>query len=486
MDYKITGYEPEKLFHFFEEISAIPRGSENEKEISDYLVKFAQERGLWYHQDSFYNVIIKKEGSKGKENLPAVMLQGHIDMVCEKNSDVDHDFLKDGLDLMIKDGNLMAKGTTLGADNGVAVALMLMVMDDDNIVHPPLECVFTTQEEIGLNGAAFLDKSLIHARTMINMDSEEEGIATVSCAGGLRINCSKNVETESLEGILLQISIDHLTGGHSGSDIGKGRENANLLMARILYRLLKDTDGNIVSINGGNKDNAIPRKCDAVLIYTDYQEAEKAEKLALDMAEIITKEVIASEPDFSCKISLKKGKAAALSKKDGTDVVNAMYLAPNGVQKRNMTMDGFIETSSNMGIVATSKNSVIIVFSPRSSVASLMDNMKQKIILLADIFGFQCDFRGEYPGWSYVDKSPIREIFKESYKELFHEELKIEAIHAGLECGLFSDALPGLDAIAVGPAIYECHTPKECLLLDSFERFYKLLKEVLKRLTECL
>lgn len=486
MDYKITGYEPEKLFHFFEEISAIPRGSENEKEISDYLVKFAQERGLWYHQDSFYNVIIKKEGSKGKENLPAVMLQGHIDMVCEKNSDVDHDFLKDGLDLMIKDGNLMAKGTTLGADNGVAVALMLMVMDDDNIVHPPLECVFTTQEEIGLNGAAFLDKSLIHARTMINMDSEEEGIATVSCAGGLRINCSKNVETESLEGILLQISIDHLTGGHSGSDIGKGRENANLLMARILYRLLKDTDGNIVSINGGNKDNAIPRKCDAVLIYTDYQEAEKAEKLALDMAEIITKEVIASEPDFSCKISLKKGKAAALSKKDGTDVVNAMYLAPNGVQKRNMTMDGFIETSSNMGIVATSKNSVTIVFSPRSSVASLMENMKQKIILLADIFGFQCDFMGEYPGWSYVDKSPIREIFKESYKELFHEELKIEAIHAGLECGLFSDALPGLDAIAVGPAIYECHTPKECLPLDSFERFYKLLKEVLKRLTECL
>lgn len=484
MDDMITGYKPEKLFHFFEEISAIPRGSKNEKAISDYLVKFAQERGLWYHQDQLYNVIIKKKGSKGAEELPAVMLQGHIDMVCEKNADVEHDFFKDGLKLIVNDGKLMADGTTLGADNGVAVALMLMVMDDEDIVHPPLECVFTTQEEIGLNGAAALDKSLISARTMINMDSEEEGIATVSCAGGLRIACSKNIEKEHLEGVLLKISISNLMGGHSGSDIDKERQNANILMARILYRLIKETNGNIVSINGGNKDNAIPRECKATVIYQDWQEAKKAEKIAVDLSREIHEEIIAGEPDFSYDISLGEGKADALSKKDGMDFVSIIYLAPNGVQKRNMEMNGFVETSSNMGVVSTMEDSVMVMFSPRSSIASSMEYMKERIKLLADIFGYRYSFSGEYPGWNYVEESKIREIFQESYEILFHQKMKMEAIHAGLECGLFSAALPGLDAIAVGPTICECHTPNEYLPLDSFERFYKLLKEVLLRLTK--
>ena len=234
MEYKITGYQPEKLFHFFEEISAIPRGSGNEKGISDYLVSFAKERGLWVHQDEASNVIIKKKGSEGAEDLPAVMLQGHIDMVCEKVAGVDHDFTKDGLELIVKDGVLTANGTTLGADNGVAVALMLMVLDDEDIKHPPVECVFTTEEEVGLNGAKALDKSLISARTMINMDSEEEGIATISCAGGLRIECSRKIVREEAEGTLVKIVMSGLKGGHSGTDIDLERKNANRLMASVI------------------------------------------------------------------------------------------------------------------------------------------------------------------------------------------------------------------------------------------------------------
>ena len=224
MEYQITGYQPEKLFHFFEEISAIPRGSGNEKGISDYLVAFAKERGLWVHQDEAWNVIIKKAGSPGAEDREPVMLQGHLDMVCEKLAGVEHDFTKDGLKLVVKDGVLTANGTTLGADNGVAVALMLMVLDDEELIHPPVECVFTTEEEVGLNGAVALDKSLIKARTMINMDSEEEGIGTVSCAGGLRIECTRPVKREAAEGTLIQLGITGLKGGHSGMDIDKERQ----------------------------------------------------------------------------------------------------------------------------------------------------------------------------------------------------------------------------------------------------------------------
>lgn len=485
MEYKITGRKPEKLFHFFEEISAIPRGSGNEKGISDYLVNFAEERGLWVHQDEAYNVIIKKEGSEGAKDRPAVMLQGHIDMVCEKLASVEHDFEKDGIELIVKDGVLTANGTTLGADNGVAVALMLMVMDDEDIKHPPLECVFTTEEEVGLNGASVLDKSLISAKTMINMDSEDEGVATVSCAGGLRVECVRPVKREQAEGSMLQIEISGLLGGHSGVDINKERQNANILMGRMLHRLMKETDAKLVSVSGGSKDNAIPRECTASLLYTDREEAKKAEELSCALAETFAGEITPYEPDFSCEMSVEEDVSAnVLSGEDAQAVVRAVYLAPNGIQKRNLKMDGFVVASMNMGVVRTEEEEARLVFAPRSSVATLQDEMKERLRLFAEVFGFETSFGGEYPGWSYQEKSPIREVMQESYRELFGEELKIEAIHAGLECGLFSDALPGLDAIAVGPTLRDVHTPDESLPLDSFERFYKFLKDVLRRLAE--
>ena len=437
------------------------------------------------HQDEAWNVIIKKAGSPGAEDREPVMLQGHLDMVCEKLAGVEHDFTKEGLKLSVKDGVLTAKGTTLGADNGVAVALMLMVLDDEDIVHPPVECVFTTEEEVGLNGAVALDKSLLRARTMINMDSEEEGVGTVSCAGGLRIECARPVRRETAEGTLVRIEIDGLKGGHSGMDIDKERQNANRLMARVIWQLMKQTDGKLVDFTGGNKDNAIPRECRASMIYADSEEARKAEELAGALADTLAAEITPYEENFVCRVEKEEGMSAeALPAEDAKAFVTAMYLAPNGVQSRNMHMDGFVVSSVNMGVVRTEEERLVMVFSPRSSVASLQEEMKARLGLLAETFGFSSSYSGEYPGWSYKEDSRIREVFRESYQELFGKEMKMEAIHAGLECGLFSDALPGLDAIAVGPTLNHVHTPEENLPLDSFERFYKLLKDVLRRLAE--
>lgn len=483
MEYKITGYKPEKLFHFFEEISSIPRGSGNEKGISDYLVKFAEDRGLWVHQDESMNVIIKKAGSKGAENKAPVMLQGHIDMVCEKLAGTEHDFEKDGLKLVVKDGVLSAEGTTLGADNGVAVALMLTVLDDESINHPPVECVFTTEEEVGLNGAQNLDKSLITARTMINMDSEEEGVATVSCAGGLRISLTRPVKREHREGTLLQVKAEGLLGGHSGMDIDKGRQNANLLMARMAAGIMKDTDAVLVNFAGGTKDNAITRESTASFLYTDKAEAEKAEKKACDLAAVFADEIASEEPDFSCEISLEENKEAdVIPEADAKALIGLLRLVPNGVFKRNTTMDGFVVVSSNLGVVRTDEEKITVIAAPRSSVASYQEDTKDRFATLAETFGFDMSCSGEYPGWSFKEESEIREVFKESYRELFGSELKVEAIHAGLECGLFAEAMPDLDAIAVGPTLNNVHTPDENAPLDSLERFYELLIDVLSRL----
>ena len=482
MNYKITGYKPEKLFHFFEDISAIPRGSANEKAISDYLVAFAEERNLWYHRDALFNVIIKKPASAGAKEKPAVMLQGHTDMVCEKLAGVAHDFTTDPLDLIIKDGVLSANGTTLGGDNGAAVACMLAILDDDTLTHPALECVFTTQEEIGLNGAEALDKSLLSARTMINLDSEDEGVATVSCAGGLRFGLTRPITRSKQEGMLLHLEATGLLGGHSGTDINKEHQNANLLMARMINHLFHNTDALLVDFNGGTKDNAIPRETSATLFYSDEVAAKNAENLALALSADFSSEICPYEPAFQFLVSTENGTADVISAEDGKAFITAMCLAPNGVQFRNMNLDGFTVTSLNLGIAATDETSASLVFAPRSSVATLMSALKEKLCLLAETFGFEVSMHGEYPGWSFAEVSPIRDVFVQSYKELFHDDLKIEAIHAGLECGLFSDAIPGLDAIAVGPTIRGCHTPDEHLPLDSFERFYELLTDVLKKL----
>lgn len=485
MEYKIKGYKPESLFRFFEDISAIPRSSGNEKAISDFLVSFAKERNLEVYQDNANNVVIKKTASAGAENKPAVMLQGHLDMVCEKKADVIHNFEKDGINLIVENGVLRADGTTLGGDNGAAVALMMAILDDNTLQHPPIECVFTTEEEVGLNGAVSLDKSILKARTMINLDSEEEGVATVSCAGGMRYTLSKKTMKENVSGSVIKIAFSGLLGGHSGTDIDKERYNANKLMARILYRISQSGHAKLVSFNGGNKDNAIPRECVVAVCFKDAKEAEVAVQTAKKMCEDFAGEILPSEPDFKYTIEVsEKSNLSVLSYDDTKALINTVCLAPNGVRRRNPNQGYFVVTSLNLGIVSTSDDTITLVFAPRSSVVSLQEETKDVLKLLADTFGFSVEIAGQYPGWAFAETSPIRDVFCESYRELFKNELKIEAIHAGLECGLFSDAMPGLDAIAVGPTIRDCHTPDEHLPLDSFERFYILLTDVLKRLAQ--
>lgn len=485
MEYKIAGFKPEKLFHFFEDIAAIPRESRDEKAISDFLVAFAKERGLWVYQDDVYNVIIKKPASAGAEGAPAVMMQGHIDMVCDKLAGVEHDFKTQGIDLVVKDGVLSANGTTLGADNGVAVALMLTILDDDSLVHPALECVFTTDEETGLVGAETLDKSQIDARIMINLDSEEEGVATVSCAGGVVATYTRPVTREHKAGSTLTLEISGLLGGHSGADIHLERGNGNLLMARMVERLMAAGDPALVTFNGGTKDNAINRECKAVLVYPDHAAAEAGAAIAASIVEDIKVELEVFDPGFACAIAVEDGvEVDAMSKDDALALVRALRLAPNGVMRRNVAADGSVEVSSNIGVVAVTDDQIKILLSPRSSIKSLQDDVKDRIATLAEVLGFDVIFEYEYPGWSYVEHSPVREVFQESYRELFGTELRIESIHAGLECGLFADALPGLDAIAVGPQLYDVHTPDEHMELASFERFYVLLVDALRRLAQ--
>mgnify|MGYP000988232445 CR=1 FL=1 len=390
MDYKITGYEPAQLFHFFEE-----------KGISDFLVAFAKERGLDVYQDEVYNVIIRKPASAGAENAPTVMLQGHIDMVCDKLGSVEHDFTTDGIDLVVKDGVLTANGTTLGADNGIAVALMLTVLDDDSIVHPALECVFTTDEETGLVGAETLDKSQISARTMINLDSEEEGVATVSCAGGVVVTYTCPIAREHKTGSTLTLDISGLLGGHSGSDINLERGNGNLIMARIIDRLMVAGEPAIVSFNGGTKDNAINRECKAVLVYADHAAAEAAAQVAKGIIADVTAELEVFDPGFTCTVEIADDAAVeAMDQKSALALIRALRLAPNGVIRRNVATDGSVEVSSNIGVVATSDDEVKIMLSPRSSITSLQNEFKDRLQTLADVLGFDAKFEFEYPGWS--------------------------------------------------------------------------------------
>lgn len=486
MEYKIKGYEPAAVFRYFEEISAIPRGSGNEKGISEYLTAFAKEHNLAYEVDAVYNVVIWKAGSVGCETLEPIMLQGHMDMVCEKNRDVEHNFETEGIDIVQEGGFVRANGTTLGADNGIAVAYMLAILADSHLVHPPLECVFTVQEETGLTGAAQLDKTKLRARTMINLDSEEEGIATVSCAGGLRAELSCPVVEEVCGNTAtLHLAVRGLLGGHSGAEIHLQRGNANKIMARLLYLLSKEVPFQLVSLHGGNKDNAIPRECDAKIVLEDETTMARAKKWLAEKIQQLREEFCPNEAEFD--VSVIQGNSAsqtAVSREQTQNIVRLLFMAPDGVQKKDMLHDGFVVSSLNLGVLRLEHGTFRAVFAPRSSVQSLQEEIKEQLQLLGETFGCDIQFRAEYPGWQYAQYSKIRDVFCAMYRKLFHGELKVEAIHAGLECGLFAGAIEGLDAIAVGPTLRGCHTPDEVMDLQSCANVWKLLLAVLEELTK--
>ena len=480
MEYIINNKKPEKLFHIFEEISAIPRGSGNEKGIADYIENFAKSRGLFCVRDEADNVFARIEAISGRENEAAILLQGHTDMVCEKNSDTVHDFEKDPLKLYIDEkGWLRARGTTLGADNGVAVALMLLILDGGLESHPAVECLFTTSEEVGLDGAKAFDYSVVKATGMINLDSETEGIVTVSCAGGIRSDLMMKPNKIDFEGVALEIKLSGLAGGHSGAEINCGRANANKLMGRILVSLLGQVKYNLVTIEGGSKDNAIPRECRAVVAISS-ENVENAKLAVKTEADKIYAEL--SECDKAMAVECVSALPAAKMLDDTYTryAVTIPMVATNGVMAMSQDIEGLVEYSRNLGVIRDGGDMLEFIFSSRSSVESRIDASCSELDALAAITGCTTKHYSRYPGWKYEKESLLRDKYVESARRVLGKEAVVEAIHAGLECGIIKANIPYMDIISIGPDMRGIHSPDEELDLDSFARLWVTIEDMLK------
>lgn len=475
--------EPKKVFAYFEDICQIPHGSRNTKAISDYCVSFAESHGLKFIQDEDNNVIIFKDASPGYEGSEPIIIQGHLDMVCEKESGTDIDFEKDGLRLYVDGDFLKAEGTTLGGDDGIAVAYALAILDDDSLCHPPLEIVFTVDEEIGMLGAETMDLSMLKGRKLLNIDSDVEGVFLTSCAGGLQATCEIPVSRIQAEGVSYEVKICGLQGGHSGSEIDKEHGNAIRLLGRALDTLNKDVPFAIEHIEGGLKDNAIPREATAVVLVESEEAGEELCANAGALEQTLQKEFSVSDPGIkvSCH-KLEKGIKPVLHGKSASKILFFLRMMPNGVQNMSMDIAGLVETSLNAGIMRLTEDTFTVCFAVRSSVTSRKRDIADCLTFLTEFLGGEITVGGDYPAWEYKADSAMREIMAETYRSLFGEEPKIEAIHAGLECGLFSGKIPDLDCISFGPNNYDIHTPKERLSISSTEKIWKLIVEFLKRM----
>lgn len=476
--------EPKRVFHYFEKITKIPHGSGNTKEISDYLVNFAKEHGLSYVQDEMNNVVIYKPAYKGYEDAPVVILQGHMDMVCEKRPDVEHDFTKDPLNLSVKDGYISANGTTLGGDDGIAVAYALALLESDDIPHPALEVLITVDEEIGLLGAVGLDCSVLKGRRLINLDSEAEGSIWISCAGGLTGISHIPVQRVEAEGEKLQVKVCGLMGGHSGAEIDKNRANANILMGRFLYGLKKQADYEILSLEGGKKDNAITRETVAeLLVAKEMTEAVKA--YAKEQQAKLREEYAGSDEGIAIEI-LEKGteKGAVLHPTSREKVLFYLMNVPFGIAKMSGSIEGLVETSSNIGILKLFEGELSASSSVRSSVEAARDALSDKIEYLTEFLGGEYEVQGAYPAWEYRKESPLRDKMVEVYEQVYGEKPNVVAIHAGLECGLFYKKMEGLDCVSLGPNMKDIHTSEEVLDIASTERVWKYLLKVLENLKD--
>ena len=480
----LKNLEPKNVFRYFEEISQVPRSSGNEKQISDYLVNVAKGLNLEVIQDQALNVIIKKPGTKGYENSPVVIIQGHMDMVCEKNKGTEHDFAKAPIKLRVIDDMIYATDTTLGADNGIAVAYALALLDSTDIPHPPLEILITTDEETGMSGAMAVSKEHISGKILINIDNEEEGDLLVSCAGGVRSKFNLKAEVESLNGLnrVVEISIRGLKGGHSGMEIIKERGNSNKLLGRVLKDLSKEVDFRVVSLNGGSKDNAIPREADAIIGIKDTDLAKVKEVLA-KWQEIFLNELRVQDPGVKVLLNEKVEQVNEGFTKESTDkAINLLVLIPNGIRTKSFEIENLVQSSSNLGVVKTIGNSVQYDSAVRSSIKSLKNQIIEESRAISELVG--CDFKtvADYPEWEFNPESKVRELFKDVYKRMYGKEANIVAIHAGVECGLLSENLGGLDMISFGPDMYDVHTPQEHLNIKSVGNMWDYLREILKEL----
>ena len=476
---RLAGLEPAAVFGYFEEICAIPHGSRNTRMISDYLVNFAKSNDLRYIQDEADNVIIFGDATPGYEDHPAVILQGHMDMVCEKDADCPIDMATEGLDVTHDGKFVFAKGTTLGADNGIAVAMGMAILADKTIPHPPVELLVTSDEEIGLLGAAAVDLSELKGRTLINLDSEGEGVFTVSCAGGCTATISLPVDRRAVYGPCIRLVVDGLKSGHSGADIHRNRANANKIMGEFMNRIQKLMPLCLTSLSGGAKDNVIPGSCQATLVAMGIN-LERINTIAEQLQAEVREQY--DEPDASVQaFDVDALGGNSLSTESTAKVISLLCAAPNGVQAWSKDIEGLVQTSLNMGVVKLGER-MNVTLSVRSSVNSEKLELLEQLHKMADMFDAAYEEDGAYPAWEYKKESRLRDVMVSTYKEMFDRDAKVEAIHAGLECGLFSEKLPGLDCVSIGPQMHDIHTSRERLEIGSTQRTWDFLLAVLKNL----
>ncbi len=471
------------IFKYFEAISNIPRGSGNEKAISDYMVQFANDLGLEVRQDEAYNIYIKKPASEGFENAPTVILQGHMDMVCEKNKDTQHDFLKDGLDLYVDGDWLAARGTTLGADNGIAIAYQMAILADKTLRHPALECLMTTDEERGMSGVAALHPEYLQGRILLNLDTDIEGEFLVSCAGGAKVYMTfpREEEAANPNDETYEVVINGLVGGHSGAEIHHERANAHILMGRYLDALRARCNFKLCEITGGTKDNVITRECD-VKLNVAPEHAALVNEVALEMSGCFKEEY--SVQDKHIKITVQKVTKVTQNFTDTlkNKVIDFILTIPNGIMGYDKHMSGLVQTSLNLGILQTEEKEIRLGSAVRSSVATRKWEIIHKLEALSRHFGAHCEVTGDYPAWQYNAESRVREIATTLYEELYGKKPNVTAIHAGLECGFISEKLPGLDMISFGPNVKDIHSPQERASISSMESVYAYLIKLLEKL----
>ena len=477
--------------YWFEKICSIPHESRKERQLSDFLVDFAQKRHLDVTQDEKGSILIRKPGTKGMEKAPSVILQGHMDMVCVKEDGLNFDFSKDPLKLVTEGDCLHAEGTSLGADNGIALAYILALLDSNDIPHPPLEAVVTVEEEVGMGGATAFDASQLTSSLFINMDSEDEGVFCVSCAGGRRSQMHIPAETEDVASIsdkgnyrFRRITVTGLEGGHSGLEIIKERGNSNKLLARVLDGLMQKFPCRVVSLHGGTATNAIPKESSAV-VFINAQDEEIRKELKV-WIEIFRHELRGAD---GAKVNVTVAEAEnadkVLTKRCATAVVSAALLIPNGIASMdmNITSQRLVERSNNFAMIRTEGEEIVFHCQTRSSVASKKDFLCRQIGVLAEMIGAKMEYSGDYPAWEYNPDSQLQPLFEKTYKALFHKDAKVEGIHAGLECGLFAEKFRKLgrrmDFLSFGPTVSGAHTTKETLSLASAENTWQLLREVL-------
>lgn len=480
----LSSLEPKQLFHHFEELTRIPRGSGNEKAVSDYLKKFGEDLGLDTIQEDCLNIIIKKPGTEGYENGPRVILQGHMDMVCAKDEHMEFDFEKDEIPIVIDGDMIKTKGTTLGADNGIAVAMAMTLLESKDIPHPPITALFTVSEETSMGGAEKLESEHIEGDILINVDSEEEGIMTTSCAGGVD-NILKlpimldDKDSKSNKGY--KVSIRGLLGGHSGIEINKNRGNAIILMGRLLDEMREELHFDIFTIAGGEKINAIPKYSNAS-IAIDSEDSEELNNVVKKCNDMFSNEFKTADPGITLSLEECDVPDKVFSIETKNACIDVLKLIPNSVQTMSADIEGLVESSTNLGVLELEDDSILFRSAVRSSVLTLKYEINSKIEILAHLNGGKMILQADYPEWEFKKESRIRDLMAKLYKAKYGEEMEVAAIHAGLECGLLKEKVGDIDMISIGPNLYDVHTPNEHLSISSTQRVYDFIGDVLKEL----